>query len=381
MKKWIGSFILIGMFAMLCFTIETNATMEGLGIEDQDWSQLDQFLSEEFQIQGETITFTKLATMLIKGEGKEVVIYLLKHIQNYLFAEISQGMKITMHLLALGLVGAIFANFSDIFSSNQISETGFFMTYLIAFVVLAAGFGESIQVVVGVLEKQLVFMQTLIPSYFLTVAWSGGSLTSAAWYEFLLFLIMLIQFLYLNFLVPMTRVYLLLAMASHMAKENMLSHMTEFLRTIITWGTKSLMGLVVGFQLIQGMVLPYADSIQITGMDKLLQVIPGVGQGASAVVKVMLGSGVLIKNTMGAVAAISLVAISLVPLMKLWVVLLLYRLVVALMEPVSDKRLVAFVSSVTDGQQLLVGFVVSTLLLFLIALALICLGTNVSYLA
>ncbi|MBP3393434.1 MAG: sporulation protein, partial [Lentisphaeria bacterium] len=40
-------------------------------------------------------------------------------------------------LLALGLIGAVFAGFSDIFSGGQISETGFFLTYLIAFCLMA----------------------------------------------------------------------------------------------------------------------------------------------------------------------------------------------------------------------------------------------------
>ena len=157
--------------------------------------------------------------------------------------------------------------------------------------------------------------------------------------------------------------------------------MTELLKTGIQWGTRSLIGLVLGFQLIQGMVLPYADAVKSVGVQKLLQVIPGVGAGAGAVTKLILGSGVLIKNTMGAAAVLILVLLSLIPVLKLVVLLVMYRTVAAVLEPVADKRLVGCISGVADGQKLLLGLVTSGLLLFIITIALICTGTNVSYLA
>lgn len=92
-----------------------------------------------------------------------------------------------------------------------------------------------------------------------------------------------------------------------------MSKLTDMVKAGVEWGTKSLIGIVLGFQVIQGLVLPYADSVHTAGVQKLLQVIPGIGQGAGAVTKIVLGSGVLIKNTMGAAAVIILVLVSLVP--------------------------------------------------------------------
>lgn len=346
-----------------------------------DWSDLDRFLQQETGEAGRGITFSGLMKELLAGNGKAAGAMILSAFKDTLFQEISRGSQMAGQLLALGLIGAVFANFSDIFTSSQISETGFFMTYLLAFTILAAGFADSVVIAKDVLEKQMEFLKVLIPAYFMTVAWAGGSLSSVAWYEVVLFLITAVQWLYVSMLVPVTQIYILLVMAGHITKEDMLSKLTDLLKTGVEWGTKSLIGIVLGFQVIQGLVLPYADSVHTAGVQKLLQVIPGIGQGASAVTKLMLGSGVLIKNTMGAAAVVILVLLSLVPVLKLLVLLLLYRGVAAVMQPVCDKRLVACISSVADGQKLLLGLVVSSLLLFVITIALICAGTNVSYLA
>lgn len=351
------------------------------GVDEEDWESLDRFLQQESEQTGVTVTFSELMRELVDGNGRQAGKLILDSLQNTLLREISHGGRMAGQLLALGMIGAIFAGFSDIFSGGQISEAGFFLTYLMAFTVMAATFFDSVAIAGEVLQKQIDFMKVLMPSYFLAVAWSGAGIASAAWYELVLFLIAAIQWLYRNLLIPLVRVYILLSMAGNMAKEDMLSRMTELLKTGIGWGTRSLIGIVLGFQMLQGMVLPYADAVKTSGVQKVLQVIPGVGEGASAVTKMILGSGVLIKNTMGAAAVLILILLSLVPLLKLTVLLLLYRVVAAIIQPVGDKRLVACISSVADGQKLLLGMVFSSLALFLITIALICTGTNVAYLA
>lgn len=372
-------------FTGTALAAEQGASLDGLDkvIPEgpADWSELDRFLKQETDGAGAGMTFSGLMKELLAGNGKAAGGMILSAARDALVREISRGGQMAGQLLALGLIGAVFANFSDIFTGSQISETGFFMTYLLAFTVLAAGFADSVTIAKEVLEKQMEFLKALIPAYFMTVAWAGGSLSSVAWYEVVLFMITAVQWMYVSMLVPVTQIYILLVMAGHITKEDMLSKLTGLIKTGVEWGTKSLIGIVLGFQVIQGLVLPYADSVHTAGVQKLLQVIPGIGQGAGAVTKIMLGSGVLIKNTMGAAAVILLVLVSLVPVLKLLVLLFLYRGVAAMMQPVCDKRLVACISSVADGQKLLLGLVVSSLLLFVLTIALICAGTNVSYLA
>ncbi len=350
------------------------------GIPTEGWDDIDRFLREEVAARESGVTFSELVKTLMAGDGEQAGRMVAALAGQHLAGELKHGGELAGKLLALGLIGAVFANFSNVFGGSQISETGSFMTYLLAFTVLAAAFFDSIAITGDVLTKQTEFMKALLPAYFLSVAWAGGSISSAAWMELVLFLIAAVQEVYRNLLLPLTRVCMLLTVAGNMARENMLSRLTELLRTGIGWGTRSLLGVVLGFQLIQGLVLPYADAVRTTGVQKLLQVIPGVGAGAGALAKLVLGSGVLVKNTMGAAAAVVLVIVSVVPVLKLAVLLFLYRAAAALLQPVGEKRLVACINGVADAQKLLLGLATSGLLLFLVTIALICAGTNVAYL-
>lgn len=343
----------------------------------QDLNEVEGFLQQEAGDTG--ITFTGLIQALMDGDGKEAGRMILAGLQRNLIQEISHGWRLAGELLALGLMGAVFANFSSIFTGSQISETAFFMIYLLAFTVLAAAFTDSMEIVRQVLVKQTEFMQVLIPCYFPVAAWSGGSVSSAAWMEFLMFLIAVVQRLYLSILLPLTKVYMLLVMAGNLAQPDMLSKITGLLKSVIGWGRRSLVGLVLGFQLVQGMVLPYADSVQAAGVNKILQAIPGVGDSAGAVTKMVLGAGVLVKNTMGAAAVAVLAVLSVVPLLKLAVLLFMYQSVAGVLQPVGDKRFISCISEIAEGQKMLLGLAGSGLLLFVITIALICVGTNGVY--
>ena len=99
------------------------------------------------------------------------------------------------------------------------------------------------------------------------------------------------------------------------------------------------------------------------------------------VTKLMMGSGVLIKNTMGAAAVLLLFVLSILPLARILVLYLLYRGVAAVLQPVADNRLTACLSGAAQAQAMLLRVAASGFLLFAVTIALICQGTNAAYLS
>ena len=104
-----------------------------------------------------------------------------------------------------------------------------------------------------------------------------------------------------------------------------------------------------------------------------------MGSGANALTQVVLGSGVLIKNTMGAAAVAVLLILTLVPMAKLAVLMVLYQAAAAVMQPVCDRRVVSCVNGIAKGHKLLLKIVAASLILFILAIALTCAATNVNY--
>ena len=281
----------------------------------------------------------------------------------------------------MGLFGALFSGFSGIFSNGQISETGFFVTYLMLFTCLSAGFFQSIQIAEKVFRHLLDFMRALLPSFFLSVAFCGGSVAGAALYETTLGMVAVFQWICLFGILPMIKIYAMLILAGKITKEDSLSKLTKLTESAVRWGLKTMAGLLLGFQLIQGMVLPSVDALGKGSLFRLLEAVPGVGQGARTVTQTVLGAGVLIKNSIGTAAVAVLAAIAALPLIQLMVLAVLYQICAALLEPVCDKRIVSCIHGISLAHQLLIRLVWTSLVLFAVTLAILCAFTNVMYFA
>ena len=118
-----------------------------------------------------------------------------------------------------------------------------------------------------------------------------------------------------------------------------------------------------------------------SSMTKVMEAIPGIGKGVGAAAKMVMGSGVLIKNTMGAGAVFALVAITVVPLLKLALMVFLYQAASVMLEPVCDKRVIACGGGTAEGYEMLLKIVGASLGLFIIGIAMVCAATNISYYA
>ena len=326
---------------------------------EYDFSQVEEWVREEMA-GGEEFSFTELLGLLMSGQLGEAAGLLAR----------TAGASLTDGL-----------GFAGVFRTGQISETGFFITYLLLCALLAAGFGEGVRLAGETLGQVLEFMRALMPAYFLAVAFSGGAVTAAGLYECMLFLLTGVQWLFLSLFLPGIQICFLLMLAGHMVKEDMLSRFRDLVGTGISWGVKTLMGLVVGFHLLQGLVLPYADAVKNSGLIRVMEVIPGIGGGVGAAANMVMGSGVLIKNTIGAGAVFVLAVIALAPVVKLVILAFLYQLAAAVLEPVCDRRITGCVSEAAEGYRMLVRLTASALALFVISIAMICAATNVTYYA
>ena len=362
---------------------ETGSAMdiEAFTVEDFDTDGIQAFLDGLTGSGTGGLSFGELMKKLVSGRLSEVFTDLADVVRSALFSEVRTNSGLMGQIIVLALIGAVFSNFSGIFGSGQVSETGFYVVYLLIMTFLAASFFASVQVADSVLDDILEFMKVLLPAYFMAVAMAGGAFTSAGLCGFTFAAIGLVQAIFSNLLIPLMRVYMMMVLAGNLYKEDMISKLTELLKQFILWTVKSMVGLILGFHLIQGMVLPQADALKNASAMRVVQMIPGIGSGAGAVSQIVMGSGILIKNTAGAAAVVILLVMAIVPVVKLLILMLLYYVTAAVMQPVCDKRLVACISEAAAGHGLLLKMVGYSLALFALTIAILCISTNAAYYA
>ena len=144
---------------------------------------------------------------------------------------------------------------------------------------------------------------------------------------------------------------------------------------------KGFLSVLLGVQLIQSMILPAVDSMKNTVLQKGMSVIPGIGSGLNSAMTMVIGSAVVIKNSIGAVGILVLIVIIVPPVIEITAVVLTYLLAGIMIQPISDKRITGAMDAVIQSGKLMLSMIFTMALLFILSVALIAFSTNVNYYA
>lgn len=182
-----------------------------MDLEQYDLTEIQDYINSQ-GTSGWNLSFKQMMKDIMAGRLGDVMGQIGEGLRDALFSEVRNNGHMMGQIIILGIIGAVFANFSNVFAGSQISETGFFVTYLLLFTYLAASFFTSITIAGNVVNQILGFMKALMPAYFLAAAFAGGSVSAVASYEFTLFAITVAQTITASVLLPMVKVYALLVM-------------------------------------------------------------------------------------------------------------------------------------------------------------------------
>ncbi len=345
---------------------------DGVSGELEEYLDLDEIQSGFEELSGQSeFSFSETVLGLLKGEIPFELQRIPELVSELLLGQLRQQRQMALQILVIVLASAIFSNFVKVFDSRQIADISFFMMYLLISTLLMRSFLAMNRSVVSTCGSLNRFMRLLLPSYLVTVVLSAGSFSAVGFYEITLFGIQLLQTLLVRFILPAVNFYLVLLLLNQMSAEDLFSRFAELVETVIRWVTKSIFGIVVGLQAVQTLVAPALDSLKNSAFQRLARSIPGVGNLLDSAAETVVGSAVVVKNAVGVAGMIALVILSAVPLLKLLASILLFRLLCALIQPVSDRRMVEGIASISRGAVLLLQILATGISIFVISLAMV----------
>lgn len=339
------------------------------GLEEMAGSLEDMLPDYEWDMQG-------MLDCILRGNIGEAVGLLWDGAKGKLAAEVSGLKHIFAAVLVLGIVSALFSNFSDMFPNHQIADISFYFLYLLLMAVLMKAFSAAAGIAAQTVENIVLFIKMFIPTYFMAVGAASGAASAAVYYQFMLFLAYGVERLLSSVLLPLIYSYVLLALMNGIWAEERLALLLECLKKGIGMGLKVALGAVTSLSLFQSMITPVLDSLQGTAVKKAISVIPGIGNLAEGVTEMVLGSAVLIKNSIGLFLLLLLLGICLAPLAKLLLIACMMKGSAALAGIVSDKRITGCTDRVGDGSLLLLRTAFTAVALFLIVIAVVAYTTG-----
>lgn len=312
-----------------------------------------------------------LFSQVMQGDIFGAVTSLFKGSISDFTAQLSSMRNVFVWLLILGIVSTLMTHFVEIFDRHQVADISFYFMYLMFTAVLLQCFYQAAQTAAETLDNVVLFVQLMIPAYLITVGLSTGAVTAGASYEMMLLVIYGVQYLLMQGVVPLIYSMCMLVIINGIWVEEKLTLIIDLLERGIGWALKAAIGVVTGLSIFQALITPVVDSVKTSALQKLVSAIPGIGNTADGVVELVLGSAMMIKNSVGVVLLLLFLVMCAAPLVKIGVIAGVLKCAAAFMGIVSDKRITACANRTGDAGLLLLRTTGTAMLLFMISIAVI----------
>ena len=343
-------------------------------LSEFDFDEIERSLQEMFL--DEKIEFGDVVTALMSGDAEEAGGVLLDFLSDVVSYEFRYNWHNLVYILLIAIAAAVFSNFSGAFRNRQISDISFYVLYMLLITLCLTSFQTAAQGLEERLDSVVEFMRVLCPSYFLAVAFASGSVTSVFFYNVILLLIYVVELVIIRFVLPVIHIYIMIRVLGNLTGEDFLSESAELMHKVAAWILKTLLACVIGVNVVQGLLAPAIDTLKRSALTRTAEALPWVGNAMGGAAEIFLGTAVLIKNGIGMAGAVIAVLICLGPIVQLALMALMYKVAAALVQPVSDKRITACISGVSEGYELLVRVIFTVGLLFLLTIAVVAASTS-----
>lgn len=348
-------------------TETTEELLKEINLADVQ-KMLDDFMgADSFSMKEALIKLTRGEQAFSKEAVQEFV-------YRFFFYQLDQEKELFVKLILLILLSAVFTSFAEVFENNQIGDISFFVVYLLFFTILMDSFSKMSSSLEKTIFWMTEMMKGLAPAYYMTVCAASGAASAVVFYEGVLLMVWGIQWLLLTVLLPASGMYVLLQLVNSLSREEMLGKMAELLNTAVSWGLKSLLAAVVGLQIIRNLVAPVMDSVKRGLLSKAAGALPGVGNAVNMVTELVVTSAVLVRNCLGVVILVVFVLIGAGPMLHYGILSLLYRLLAAVAQPVSDRRMVRALGTMGEGCALLLRILFTAEVLCMLAFLVLMAG-------
>lgn len=327
----------------------------------------------------EKMDFEKMVNKLVtEGTGGLDAGMICEYIADLFFYEITAAKPMFLQMFAIGL---LFALYGKVMMTRQgyVSQMSFFIVYLGVVLLLLQSFALISEVVDQGIDRLVAFMTAFVPLYAATLFCSGNAASAGSFYQLAFGLMYLLELGMKFIFLPGVHVFVLLLLMDNLFEETKLGKMAQLFEDGIRLVLKGGLTAVMGIGVVQSLIVPARDRLSTNSIFNSISAVPGVGNTFGSAAEILLGSGILIKNSIGAAALILLLVIGMTPLLKSFCFSVMYRLTAAFLAPVADSRIAQCVQAAARGCALFCTIQLDALLLFFITTSIISVSTSFIY--
>jgi len=352
-----------------------NEQIQKLGIDEvqQYWDevvhQYGGFLPESQK--GDFIQF-------IKGEKKFSLQEWFVAFAKYIFFELLSNGKILGILIMLVIFSSLLQSLQNAFEKSTVSKIADNVVFLVLVVFALNSFYVATQATQDAITVMIDFLRALIPILLALIATSGGVISVGVFHPILIFLMHTSGLLVTYFVLPLILVSTILSIVSIINDELKVTKLASLIRNVAVGVLGIFLTIFLGVLSVQGLTTAVSDGVAVkTAKFVTSNFVPVVGKVFADVTDTVISASLLLKNTVGIVGLVTLLAIVVFPAIKILVLALIYKFSAAILQPVGSKNIISTIDTIGKSVTYLFVCLSIVSLMFFLSMTLIIAAGNI----
>ncbi len=278
----------------------------------------------------------------------------------------------------LVIFSSLLQSLQNAFEKSSISKIADSVVFLVLVVFALNSFYIATQATQEAITMMINFLRALIPILLALIATSGGVISVGFFHPILIFLMHTSGLLVTYFVLPLILVSTILSIVSIINDELQVTKLAALIRNIAVGVLGIFLTIFLGVLSVQGMTTAVTDGVAVkTAKFVTSNFIPVVGKVFADVTDTVISASLLLKNTVGIVGLVTMLAIIVFPALKILVLALIYKFSAAILQPVGSKAIISTIDVI--GKSVIYLFVCLAIvsLMFFLSMTLIIAAGNI----
>lgn len=347
---------------------KTSIDSENTLLEQQEEFGINEFIQESEKYTGEFFEDISINDMLqnaIKGEVDNNT--LAKKILSLFGKEFMKSLNTIIGILAIIIIHSILKSISEGLENDNISKLIYFVQFILIITLIMSNFSDIVKMVQDTSSNLVNFMNLLVPLLITLMIYTGSIATSTMLQPIIMFLINFIGNLIQTIFIPLVLVFTSLIIISKISDKVQIGKIAKFLKSGTIWFLGIVLTIFVGVVSLEGTLTSSVDGITAKTTKTIVSsAIPVVGKILGDAVETVLGCGIILKNSIGFVGVIIIIGICILPIIKLTLLTIAYKILAAVSEPIADTKIVNLLEEIGDIFKIFLAILCSISVLLII---------------
>lgn len=322
------------------------------------------------------ISFEEVFGMLLEGDVDLAVKTLVTQFFENITLEIEENSKLIMKLVLLVVIAAIFNTYSSIYNVSFVGEQGFYVTYLMIAILLLQSFELVYEIAFDTIGYLKEIMECMLPALYASLMLCSGLTTTHMVNTMFVWMLSLLEKLLLFVVLPGIRIYFLVVLLNQVSSIDRFSKLASLLKQGLQFLLKAVVTGIIGLNVVKSLLVPVYDNAKYNLLQKGLSVMPG-GSSLTGLSTILMGAGVLIKNSVGITVVVVFLVLGSIPLLEIVCFYIIYKVILAVVQPISNARILAGIQGAADSTGILLRATSTSMVLSVLSVAIIIMTTNV----